>query len=144
MGQVVELPLTTVQDYSLLHILQDYSIQLWTTQIKLILEKHGLISFIVHPDYLLTKKALSVYRNLLCHLSELRAERNLWIALPGDIQQWWRERQGMKVVLEADGWRIVGPGSERARLAFASVREGKIEYTLEGAQEHREVDFLAK
>ena len=143
-GRVVELPLTTVQDYSLFHILGDYSIDLWKKQIQLILEKHGLISFIVHPDYLLNERALSVYRTLLGYLSELRRERNVWMALPGDVQQWWRERQEMKLVLEDGKWRIIGPGCERARIAFASIRDGRIVYTLEGTPEDVEVDSLAR
>ena len=51
-GRILELPLTTVQDYSLFHILGDYSIDLWKRQIDLIRERNGLISFITHPDYL--------------------------------------------------------------------------------------------
>ena len=36
-GDILELPLTTTQDYSLFHILGDYSIALWKQQIELIL-----------------------------------------------------------------------------------------------------------
>ena len=35
-GDVLELPLTTTQDYSLFHILGDYSTTLWKRQIRLI------------------------------------------------------------------------------------------------------------
>lgn len=143
-GGVVELPLTTVQDYSLFHILGDYSINLWKKQVQSILEKHGLISFIVHPDYLLNERALSVYRTLLGYLFELRRERNVWVALPGDVQQWWRERQEMKLVLEDGKWRIIGPGRERARIAFASNIDGRIVYSIEGAPESVEVNYLAR
>jgi hypothetical protein len=142
-GGVVELPLTTIQDYSLFHILGDYSIDLWKKQVQLILEKHGLISFIVHPDYLLSERARSVYRALLGYLSELRRERNIWMPLPGDLQYWWRERHEMKLVLEEGKWHIVGPGWERARIAFASVRDGRIAYTLDGTTEDVEVNSLA-
>ena len=38
-GSILELPLTTVQDYSLFHILGDYSIELWKQQIEMILKK---------------------------------------------------------------------------------------------------------
>ena len=50
-GKLVELPVTVTQDYSLFHILNDYSINLWKQQIELVLENHGLINVIVHPDY---------------------------------------------------------------------------------------------
>jgi hypothetical protein len=50
-GNVLELPLTTIQDYSLLNILGSYSIDLWKAQIELILKRNGLLSFIVSRVY---------------------------------------------------------------------------------------------
>ncbi len=47
-GKILELPVTTTQDYSLFHILKQYSIDLWKRQISQIMEKHGMASFIVH------------------------------------------------------------------------------------------------
>jgi len=129
-GRILELPLTTVQDYSLFHILEDYSIELWKRQIELISQKHGLISFIVHPDYLLTEKALSVYTTLLAYLSQLRSDKKMWIARPGDVNRWWRERSAMKLVPEQGGWRIEGAGRERARIAFASIKDDRLIYTV--------------
>jgi hypothetical protein len=133
--KILELPLTTAQDYSLFHILGDYSIELWKEQIKRIWEKHGLISFIVHPDYVLEKKALSVYKALLAHLSELRAEKKIWMSRPGDVNRWWRERSTMKLVLQDGRWRIEGQGRERARIAFARIQDDRIVYTVEGSSE---------
>ena len=52
-GNILELPVTTTQDYSLFHILGDYTLNLWRRQVTGIRDKHGLASFIVHPDYLL-------------------------------------------------------------------------------------------
>jgi hypothetical protein len=129
-GKILELPLTTIQDYSLFNILGDYSIELWKRQIELIEQKHGLISFIVHPDYIMAERALSIYKTLLAYLSNLRNEGRVWIALPGAVNRWWRERNAMKLVLESGRWRIVGPGHQRARLAFASTEGGAIRYTV--------------
>jgi hypothetical protein len=129
-GRILELPLTTIQDYSLFHILGEYSIELWKAQIARIMEKHGLISFIVHPDYLQSDRPLAVYKTLLRHLSDLRSEHNIWIARPGDISHWWREREAMRLVLEEGKWRITGPGRERARIAFACIKDEKIAYTV--------------
>ncbi len=130
-GKVLELPLTTTQDYSLFHILDDYSISLWKRQIELILEKHGLVSFIIHPDYVIEERAQNTYRALLAHLSELRSEGKIWVALPGEVDRWWRDRSQMKVVQQYGTWRIEGPGRERARLAYASLVDNQISYTLE-------------
>jgi len=129
-GTILELPLTTIQDYSLFHILGVFSIELWKEQIARIMEKHGLISFIVHPDYLQSEKSLSVYKALLEHLTVLRRKHNIWIARPGDLNRWWRERDAMKLVFEEGRWRITGPGRERARIAFASIKDDKISYTI--------------
>ena len=133
---VLELPLTTTQDYSLFHILGEYSTTLWEQQIELILEKHGLISFIAHPDYLSEPRACAVYRDLLAYLSGLRDRRHLWTALPGEIDRWWRNRAAMSLVRVGDSWRIEGPGSERARLAWARLDdEGRLVYALPGNDE---------
>ena len=134
-GRILELPLTTVQDYSLFHILGDYSIDLWKRQIDLVMEKHGMLSFITHPDYLVDERALSVYKALLAYLSQLRSEQNVWIARPGDVNRWWRERSSMKLVVEEGKWRIKGPGRERARIGFACIENDHIEYKVEKSYE---------
>ncbi len=82
LGHVLELPLTTAQDYTLFHVLGDYSTELWQEQIDRILEQNGLVSFIAHPDYLLEPRAREVYTDLLRLLVRLRDERGVWVALP--------------------------------------------------------------
>jgi hypothetical protein len=129
-GSILELPLTTVQDYSLFHILGDYSINLWKQQTEMILQKNGLISFVTHPDYLIERRAQNVYRNLLAFLARLRAERKLWVALPGDVDRWWRSRSSMSLVPAGDTWRIEGPDKQRARLAYASLQGDRVIYTM--------------
>lgn len=130
-GDVLELPLTTTQDYTLFHILGDYSTTLWQRQIELILANHGLISFIAHPDYLVEPSACAVYEELLTHLSDLRATRNVWIPLPGDVDRWWRSRAQMTLVPRGDSWRIEGPDGERARVAYASLAGDRVMYSLD-------------
>lgn len=133
---MLELPVTMIQDYSLFHILKNYSLSLWAQQIKIILEGHGLMNFIVHPDYLLEERALGVYQALLDSLVQLRAERGVWIALPGEVNRWWRERSAMQLVADGPGWRIEGAGSERARVAYARVDGERLVYEL--APPHKE------
>ena len=130
-GRILELPLTTIQDYSLFHILGDYSIDLWKQQIELIMQRNGLVSFITHPDYLIKKRAQSVYRELLAHLTRLRAENNLWITLPAEVNRWWRNRSQMSLVQDGDKWRIEGPGNERARIAYASLQGDRVVYSVD-------------
>jgi hypothetical protein len=51
-GDIVELPVTTTQDYALFNYLNEYSTRLWERQIALIMEQHGLVNLIVHPDFI--------------------------------------------------------------------------------------------
>jgi hypothetical protein len=132
-GKLLELPVTTIQDYSLFHILQDYKIDLWKTQIELIMEKHGLLSFIVHPDYVITAPERKVYEELLSYLAGLRRDRGIWTATPGEVNRWWRQRAEMKIVEDEEGVRIEGEGSERARIAYASQVDGRLALTVEPA-----------
>src|SRR5262249_52156677 len=132
-GDILELPLTTVQDYSLFHILNDYSIALWCEQIRRIAAQHGLISIITHPDYLAGSRERQVYLDLLRHLAGLGQRDRLWIALPGEINRWWRNRQQMTLVPDLDGWRIEGPDSHRATVAYATLEKGRVAYMLGNA-----------
>lgn len=130
-GHVLEIPVTATQDYTLFHVLSTYSQDLWNEQIRLIREQHGLISFIVHPDYLDHAEARSAYTALLSTLAQLRAEANLWIALPGEVDTWWRQRNAMTLVADSRGaWHIQGPGAERACVAYATIEDGKLHYSL--------------
>lgn len=127
---LVELPLTTVQDYSLLHILGESSFSIWERQIELIRQRHGLISFIVHPDYLEGQRAIRLYRTLLGQLARLRTDEKLWIALPAEVNRWWRQRNQMRLVSHNGAWRIEGEGSDRARLAYATLAEDHLTYAF--------------
>jgi hypothetical protein len=127
---VLELPLTTIQDYTLFHVLKDHSIDLWKKQIEMILAKNGLVTFIVHPDYIVESEPQSVYKQLLALLSELRGRESLWFALPSEIDHWWRARSHMSIVERDGSWVIMGEGAERAVLAFAREVDGKLVYEV--------------
>jgi len=129
-GDILELPLTTTQDYMLFNILEDYSLRLWKEQASLIREKHGLMSFLIHPDYSADPLARRVYTELLQYLSQLRSEGETWIALPAEVASWWRQRSKMNLVKSRDSWRIEGEGSERARVGYAVMVDKKIRYEL--------------
>jgi hypothetical protein len=132
-GKMLELPVTMAQDYSLFHILKDYSIGIWKEQISLIREKHGLMQIIIHPDYIRDKAARRVYTEFLCHLSDLRAGGKTWIALPSEAAAWWRLRNELKLVNECGSWHIEGEGRQRARIAYATIVDEKITYEWEPA-----------
>jgi len=134
-GKLVELPVTTTQDYMLFHILNERSISLWQHQIDLIMQKHGLISFIIHPDYVAKPRERATFEDLLAHLDTLRREKDVWIATPGEVNRWWRQRAQMQLIDDHNGLRIEGEGSERARVAYASEKDGQLVLALEEAAE---------
>jgi hypothetical protein len=130
-GNILEIPLTTTQDYTLFHLLGSYSIDLWKTQVAAIQAKHGLISFLIHPDYILEDRARNIYGELLRWLRETPTLEQAWFALPGEVDQWWRLRSKMCLVRQNGGWGIRGAGAERARLAFATLSGDHIEYEID-------------
>lgn len=130
-GHVLELPLTTSQDYTLFHILGDYSIDLWKEQIDIIIANHGLVSFDIHPDYIIEKRAQRAYIELLKYLSRLRSERKLWIASPGEINSWWRQRSQMKLFRDGHDYRIQGENEKQGRVGYVNPHNGQLECCLE-------------
>jgi len=129
-GNMIELPLTTTQDYMLFYLLGERSIDLWKKQTSMILEKSGLVSFIVHPDYTMSGEKRSYYQDLLTYLQGLRSSTNLWFALPREIDHWWRLRSKMSLVGDGDSWQICGEGSDQAVLAYATNVAGKLTYSI--------------
>jgi hypothetical protein len=88
------------------------------------------MNFIVHPDYITATRAQGVYKALLEYLNQLRADYKVWLPLPREVDRWWRERSEMKLVANSTGWRIEGPGSDRARLAYARLEGNQVVYEI--------------
>jgi hypothetical protein len=130
LGRLLEIPVTTTQDYTLFNILNDFSIDLWKQQIALIMNKNGLISTIVHPDYIQKSREQDTYRALLTHLVQLRKERCLWITTPAEVDLWWRQRAELRLVENGSSWKIEGEGRERARIAYATEENGELHLTF--------------
>jgi peptidoglycan/xylan/chitin deacetylase (PgdA/CDA1 family) len=123
LGEMVELPITLVQDHTLFEILRARSIDHWTQKSDWIIRNHGLINLITHPDYLDTPERLRMYEEFLVYIS---SQRNGWHALPRDVAQWWRTRDALDCE-ERDGTaRVVGPGAERASVAWARADRAAI------------------
>jgi hypothetical protein len=127
-GNILELPVTTTQDYSLFYLLDQHSIDLWKYQIAEIMKHRGLASFIVHPDYIVKSRERNIYISLLSYLAELRSEGKIWIALAREVNQWWRARSQMKLVRQGNGWAIEGPDKDKARVAYAAVDSNRLVY----------------
>ncbi len=131
-GKMIEVPVTCTQDYTLFHILKDFSLDLWKRQIELIRSHHGLVSILVHPDYIIESRAQEVYRSLLRYLAESREAERVWTPLPREVAAWWQQRNQMELICEDGVWRVEGPGKERARIAYACAAGENITYSFEG------------
>lgn len=131
-GKMIEVPVTCTQDYTLFHILKDFSLDLWKRQIELIRKYHGLVSILVHPDYVVESRAQEMYRSLLSYLAESRESERVWAPLPREVAEWWQQRNQMELVSENGGWRVEGPGKERARIAYACAAGDEVTYSFEG------------
>jgi hypothetical protein len=129
-GNIVELPLTCTQDYILFHILSSHTTELWKEQIALLSANHGLISFIVHPDYIIEPKAQSTYKALLSYLGELRVSGHIWAPLPRDVAAWWRLRSRMQLVQVNGEWQVEGPAKEKARVGYALLAGETVTYEV--------------
>ena len=127
---VLEIPLTTVQDYMMFYILGDYSIDLWVRQLETIMDHNGLASFLIHPDYVIGDRARGVYKKLLQHLSSIRSHRKIWIVPPREVNRWWRNRRQMTLIREQGAWKIEGPGAQEACLAYAVSNGNHLMYEL--------------
>jgi hypothetical protein len=133
-GDILELPVTTTQDYALFNYLNKYTLSLWEQQMELILQHNGLMNFIVHPDYITTPREQKLYTNLLSHLSHLSRDNGLWLALPREVDQWWRQRAKMRLTQTAQGLRIEGEGASRAQIAYAFEENGKLAFRLKNPE----------
>jgi hypothetical protein len=53
------------------------------------------------------------------------------MALPAEVDRWWRSRREMTLVADGGGWRIEGPESDRARVAYAVLEGDRLVYRME-------------
>jgi len=132
--EVVELPITLVQDHTLWEILREPGIDLWLQKSEWIMRHHGLINLIVHPDYVTDPYRLALYDRFLAFLA---AQPGGWRALPRDVAQWWRQRESLAVVSGPDGLpRLAGTSDYAATIAHAYERDGRIAFDTGGSCVH--------
>jgi peptidoglycan/xylan/chitin deacetylase (PgdA/CDA1 family) len=127
LGDMVELPITLVQDHTLFDILGERSIDLWIAKSAWIARHHGLVNLIAHPDYLIDDHRLALYEQFVRHLA---AQEGAWHALPADVASWWRSRAGLRLE-RSDGLPAIAPGaSTRATVAEACLEDGQVFFDL--------------
>ena len=121
------------QDYSLFHILRDYRLDLWKLQAAGVTARHGLVAVSSSTRTISWKRRpKNTYQRLLEFLCQCRTERRMWLTTPKELNSWWRLRSRLNLVERHGAWRIEGPGSERAQIAYAGINGGRIVYTRDG------------
>jgi len=126
-GDVIELPITLLQDHTLFEILRERSIDQWVRKSEWIAAHHGLICLITHPDYLADPGLLDLYEAFLVYL---RGQDDCWHALPCEVASWWRARAPLRCELTEHGPRISGGDEQRATVAWATLGdEGQLMLT---------------
>jgi peptidoglycan/xylan/chitin deacetylase (PgdA/CDA1 family) len=122
---LVELPITLVQDHTMWEILRHPGLDLWLEKTEWIRRHHGLVNVIVHPDYLLSQERLDLYYRFL---RALAAFDDAWHALPQEVAAWWKARAAMEV--DSTGESIVGADGWPATVARARLDEDAVVYDI--------------
>jgi peptidoglycan/xylan/chitin deacetylase (PgdA/CDA1 family) len=124
LGQVVELPITMVQDHTLFDILGESDIGLWRRKAAWIARHGGLVTVLVHPDYMLDDERMRRYEELLSFLGSLEGG---WHTLPRDVARWWRQRAALDAaLLRGEMIEEAALTTAGATLAWARERDGDI------------------
>jgi hypothetical protein len=122
-GDVVELPITMVQDHTLWEILRQDSTDVWRRKAAWIVANHGLVCVNTHPDYFTSERRFELYEELVAFLSE---QPGSWLALPRDVARWWKVRAALSCETGVGGAQIVGPEAARAQAWLACDEAGEI------------------
>jgi hypothetical protein len=113
--ELVELPITLPQDYTLFTILRVEDEQPWLSKASFLREQGGMALLITHPDYMLERRYLDVYARLL---DRFAGDETLWRALPREVSAWWRRRAESSIEREGAGWTVTGPAAREAEIAL--------------------------
>lgn len=88
-GRFVELPYTLPQDHTLFVVLGKTEDGIWRRKARWLIDHHGVVLMVTHPDYLDTRQRLGVYKGFLAHLAGLE---HGWNPLPKELARWWKNR----------------------------------------------------
>jgi hypothetical protein len=113
---LVELPITLVQDHTLFVLLRQVAEDVWVEKAEYLRQRGGMALVITHPDYMLGDDELAAYDRFLARFA---TDPEAWRALPKEVAEWWRRRAASRLEPEPNGWRVVGPAREEGRVRTA-------------------------
>lgn len=110
---IVELPVTLAQDHTLFVILRHEDERAWVRKTCFLRDHSGMALLDTHPDYLVEDRILQAYARFL---EQFAHDPTAWKALPRDVSSWWRRRAASSLQYGDEGWEIVGPAADEARI----------------------------
>ena len=126
-GDVVELPITLLQDHTLWEVLCRDSCELWLRKSDWLLASHGLVNINTHPDYFTTPARFAMYEEFLAHVAD---QPGCWHALPREVASWWKARERMSCSQDGDSAGVVDDPGDRAAVWWAHARTNEIEFEI--------------
>jgi hypothetical protein len=114
---LVELPITVVQDHTLFVILRGEDASAWQQKCDFLRDRGGMAVLLTHPDYAGGGSPLvNAYADLL---DRYREDSTVWHVLPRDVAEWWRRRAASSIARRDGAWSVVGPAAADASITFA-------------------------
>lgn len=131
--EMLELPITMPQDHTLFILLGQQDTSVWNAKADALNQRHGMICMLTHPDteegYTGSDRVMAHYESML---ERFAADSTLWHALPRDVARWWQARARATLVAEQKPEDPVSVcGADGARVAWASIRDGKLTFEVE-------------
>ena len=114
-GDLVELPITLVQDHTAFVILRKGE-SLWHAKIDHLRRRGGMALLLTHPDYLREPELLRSYERVLGRCAH---DPTAWKALPREVSDWWRRRAATSLELVDGAWQPSGPAADEVVVRFA-------------------------
>jgi hypothetical protein len=124
-GNLVELPITLQQDFTLLDILllsPEEALENWQQTIKIIKSYNGMVLINIHPDYMKTPLRLRLYGYLLEILTN---DSSSWNALPCEVARWWKDRHSSNLTVERGRWTIDGKARDQGTVMKVTLQNSK-------------------
>jgi predicted glycosyltransferase len=117
-----ELPYTLIQDFNLFVVLRERTVDIWKRKLDWIAARGGMALLIVHPDYISFKNGTlardefpaSHYEAFLNYVKS-RYAGQYWSALPREVAELVRDRQGRPSRSIAVGRHFVDRGPRRSK-----------------------------
>lgn len=123
-GEIVELPTTLPQDYTLFVLLKQEDIRIWREKVQKIKELNGMISLIAHPDegYIGDKDKEKHYIEFLGFIN---GDSSTWNPLPKELAKWWRRRRDAEIISKGNEL-LVKNGLSEMCIKWAKIVNGEL------------------